>query len=366
MGVCGEGLRVPAAPQEDKYIVVLDAPALYSKDRVSFYNNGTDDSGAYRQALLEEQEYIKAQIPIASTFSLRGKAKKEYSYTDVLNGFTVTCNSETAELIRKIDGVKSVFKDVTFLKSEPVGTEEASFTQASQTEETIEYSEANAGNMIKAQYAYNEGYKGQGCAVAIIDVGIDVEHSYYTITDTQTPLKYSYQDIESIISKGLNVTATAESAWRNDKIPFAYHYAKNSAVLPSDTHGGHVAGIAAGGSVNVENKKISGIAPEAQILFFNVFNDEGGAAFSDIVAAIEDATKFKVDAINLSLGASNASENNADENDTSETNVYKAYQEMTQNAKNAGCSVQFAAGNEDRLSYQAAYIDYSTADNLTY
>ncbi len=344
------------APGEKTYIVILDAPPVYSKERVSFYS--IDDS-TYRQALLEEQENIKSKIPAFSKFSLRKNEQeaKNYTYTEVLNGFTVECDAETAEYIKTIDGVKVVFQDTSmeFVMPEELGASEL-LTQT-QTEESAILSQANAGNMINVKSAYDKGYDGTGQAIAIIDSGTHVKNSYYSLNNTQN-LKLTKEKVAEIIKNNtLNVPATVDSAYVSDKIPYAYnYYTKDSALSTANLHGAHVAGIAAGGTVSVSDGVISGIAPEAQILFFGVFNESGGADFTDMAASIEDAVKFGVDAINLSIGTKCFSENVA----------LSAYQTAVENAKNAGCTVIFAAGNSDRQHYGVSNIDYSTSDNTNY
>ncbi len=357
LGISAYESKVRTYHKNKKYIVILEAPPVYSDERISTYGVSDD---MYRQALLELQQEIKWQIPVANTFSLdREETTKEYAYTDLINGFTVTCNSCVAEIIKEIDGVKCVFEDFTFNAVEMPDGESLSEVQATTGESATKatYSSANAGNMINVQQAYQKGYDGTGRAIAIIDSGIDVNHEFYTIKD-KTKAKYSKNDISSIISSGnFNVSATVNDAYINEKIPFAYCYADDDVQSMSDAHGGHVAGIAAGGSVAVDDGIISGIAPEAQILFFGVFDSEtGDAPYSIVAAAMEDAVKFDVDSVNLSLGTDRISENIA----------WSSYQEAVKNLQNAGVSVQFAAGNSDKMSYQATFSDYSTSDNRNY
>ena len=80
-------------------------------------------------------------------------------------------------------------------------------------------------------------------------------------------------------------------------------------------HGSHVAGIAAanryiprdGEFVSaLENVKVQGVAPDAQLITMKVFGQGGGAYDSDYMAAIEDAILLGCDAVNLSLGSSSA------------------------------------------------------------
>ncbi len=342
--------------EKKTYIIVLDAPAVYSPDRVTFY--GADDN-MYREALLELQAEVKSQINGGvSAYSLRN-AERSYTYTDVLNGFTVNVDAKTAEKIKKIDGVKAVYEDKIIAMVEPVQTDsgETVVTSTANGENTAEVSAANSGNMISTQAAHSKGYTGEGRAIAIIDSAMVPEHIYYTLDD-ETTAKYTQADIDSILtSNTMNVSATADDAYRSAKIPFAYNYPSDSStVTGSNLHGAHVAGIAAGNSVSVSDGVISGIAPEAQILFFGVFRPEGGAAISDIVAALEDISKFDVDAVNLSIGSESSSEYAGE----------GPYNDAVTALRNSGKTVVFSGGNSDKISYSAAYSDYGTSDNQNY
>ena len=345
--------------EKKTYIVVLEAPAVYSPDRVTFY--GADDD-MYRQALIELQAEVRAQISGgASTYSLRN-TERTYTYTDVLNGFTVNVDAATADEIKKIDGVKAVIENETISVIEPVGKEinyDVSSVTGFAGNTVTTPADISTGNMINTQTAYDKGYNGKGRAIAILDTAILPQHSYFNISDEAT-VRYTQADIEKIINKkGLNVGATAENAYYNPKIPFAYSYAENCTDISSgENHGAHVAGIAAGGKVMINNKfYISGIAPETQILFFGIFDKTTGTAAADtLIAAFEDAVKFGVDAINLSIGRPYRSENNDD-----------VFSEIAKNAENAGISVVYAAGNEDKGDCVETFdIDYSTADNRSY
>lgn len=341
--------------EKKTYIVVLEAPAVYSPDRVTFY--GTDDD-MYREALLELQAEVKAQINGGvSTYSLRN-IERTYTYTDVLNGFTVNVDEATAEKIKAIEGVSGVYEDEIIDFVEPVETEmeETPFsTEETESEETA-LSAANSANMMNVQSAYDKGYDGTGRAIAVIDSTLNPDHPYYKLSD-DTTAKYTQADIDEILeSNTMNVAATAQNAYRNAKIPYAFNYPQDSCVLSgSNYHGAHVAGIVAGNSVTVSDGVIKGVAPEAQILFFGMYHPEGTST-GDIVAALEDAVKFDVDAVNISMGSDFASENQP-------LNVLAT---TVANCRNAGISVVFAAGNSDRAYDDTVMPDYGTSDNRAY
>jgi|GEM_PF-3975309 len=342
-------------PEKKTYIVVLEAPAVYSPDRVTFYS--TDDD-MYRQALIELQAEVRAQINGgASTYSLRN-TERTYTYTDVINGFTVNVDAATADEIKKIDGVKGVYENKTLNIIKPAETveNEVAVSDAAPQGESQQTSSANSGNMISTSSAYEKGYTGEGRAIAIIDSTINPDHIYYKLSDEATA-KYTKTDIKNILDNNtMNVSATADDAYKNTKIPFAYNYPSDTAtVTGSNLHGAHVAGVAAGNSVSVSDGVISGIAREAQILFFSVYRS-GGTQTADIIAALEDAVKFDVDAINLSMGADFASEYMGE----------GPYNDAVIACRNAGKTVVFAAGNAGRASYSASFSDYGTSDNQNY
>lgn len=148
---------------------------------------------------------------------------------------------------------------------------------------------------------------------------------------------------------------TADDVYLSAKIPFAFDYAgKDAQVAPGSKweaenleHGTHVAGIAAGYAVDGEGAvTFSGVAPDAQVIPMKVFDDSGtGAATTTILAALEDAYRLGVDAVNLSLGSYGGF--TVDE-DALINDVYNKLDD-------AGIMVITAVGNETSSSYMNSY-----------
>ncbi len=342
-----------------KYIVILEEPALYSDERPQLFNmNGAEYKNEVRRALTQLQEDIKAQIPAPMKLFNDEEQIKEYSYTDVLNGFTVTTDEDTAEFIKNIEGVSEVFADEViayaseapdiYLQSEAVTTEES------------EFSAANPGNEINVQYAYEKGYNGKGRTVAILDSNINYNNSYFALTD-ETAVKYTEESLAAkIAEKGMGKD-TAQ-AYKNAKIPYVYDYVKNTYTITSSSsqHGTHVSGIAAGFETTVGDGKITGIVPEAQIMFFGVTASNGSISFSVVAAALDDAVKLEADAINMSFGADYYSENRPG-------TALNKFRVAARNAKNAGCLISKSAGNMNKGgAIQTKEIDYSASDNILF
>ncbi|MFF2447244.1 S8 family serine peptidase [Neobacillus sp. NPDC058068] len=135
-----------------------------------------------------------------------------------------------------------------------------------QTEESVKIIGGDAVRSIFDQK--NQRLTGKGVTVGVIDTGVDYTHP---------DLKKNYAGGHDLID--------------NDQDPM------ETKVLGQATiHGTHVAGIIAA------NGKIKGVAPEAKIVAYRALGPGGGGTTEQVLAAIEQAIKDKVDIVNLSLG----------------------------------------------------------------
>ena len=349
-----------ASEEQKTYVVLLDAPALLSPQRPSVYGDDTEKyKAAYREALIECQNEIKAQI-LSGRPALMSLDDEfvSYSYTDVLNGFTLRMSGEEAALMATLDGVEAVFENSMLTAVTPDEPHSEHFAEAASSS----YSPLNSGNMINAPYVNNLGYNGSGRAVAVIDTRIEA-HDYLELSESAVP-KYSEDDIEQIANQ--LALASTDGVYINEKIPFAYDYYYNKPGVPqsADAHGVHVSGIAAGNNHTCTSEgkegKVSGIAPEAQIIFMGVFQAGGNASFDAVAKALDDAVKFDIDAVNLSISAKYLSENNQDD-------VIKALRAALANVHNEGISIVYAAGNDGHSGATDPKVaDYSIGDNSSF
>ncbi|MFC3928764.1 S8 family serine peptidase [Streptococcus caprae] len=191
--------------------------------------------------------------------------------------------------------------------------------------------------IITVPETWKTGYKGEGMVVAIIDSGLDVEHDVLAISDLSKAKYKSEAEMTAAMAKA----GVTYGKWYNDKVIFGYNYVDANSELKeadAESHGMHVTGIATGNpSEPVGGELISGVAPEAQVMFMRVFSDvhntTGPALYS---RAILDAVKLGADSINLSLGSAAGSVVNAGD----ELNTAIAY------ARKSGVSVVMAGGND--------------------
>lgn len=113
-----------------------------------------------------------------------------------------------------------------------------------------------------------ERLTGRGITVGVIDTGVDYTHP---------DLRRNYGGGHDLVD--------------GDNDPMETRSTGKATI-----HGTHVAGIIAA------NGRIQGVAPEAKIIAYRALGPGGGGTTEQVLAAIEQAIKDKVDIVNLSLG----------------------------------------------------------------
>ena len=260
-----------------------------------------------------------------------------YSYTMLFNGFALRTARKNLETIQSAKGVSRAF------------------VAGSYTLPTVEQADTQA---LQVALATNQ-FTGKGMTIAVLDTGLDTAHPAFA--NAPADAKFTKDYVSGILqaadlnAEALMPAATADDVYLSAKIPFAFDYAgKDAQVAPGSKwdavnleHGTHVAGISAGYAVDGEGAvTFSGVAPDAQVIPMKVFDDSGtGAATTTILAALEDACRLGVDAVNLSLGSYCGF--TVDE-DALINDVYNKLDA-------AGIMVITAAGNETSSSYMNSY-----------
>ena len=260
-----------------------------------------------------------------------------YSYTMLFNGFALRTARKNLETIQNTKGLSRAF------------------VAGSYTLPTVEQADTQA---LQVALATNQ-FTGKGMTIAVLDTGLDTAHPAFA--NAPADAKFTKDYVSGVLQAAdLNAEAlmpgvTADDVYLSAKIPFAFDYAgKDAQVAPGSKwdaadleHGTHVAGISAGYAVDSEGAvSFSGVAPDAQVIPMKVFDDSGtGAATTTILAALEDACRLGVDAVNLSLGSYCGF--TVDE-DALINDVYNKLDA-------AGIMVITAAGNETSSSYMNSY-----------
>lgn len=276
-----------------------------------------------------------AENGIATVANLPSQVKLVAQFTGIINAMSVKMPYGLLEQVQKMDGVKKAYVEKTY--SIPDDEELAPLTGGLE-----KYSYAQAG----VREAWEEGFTGKGMVVAVLDSALDITYdSWYdsstgeNVTGVRACHEAFREDsfmsdnsseyvayTKTSMQKMLNVLGDAVVAeyfapggnwYKNLKVPFAADYSHmdddgriDDNVASPDEHGTHVSGTIAGYVETEDGEvKFSGIAPDAQLLFFKVFGDDGLMTSSTpLLAALNDVAYLGADVVNLSLGSDNGFE----------------------------------------------------------
>ncbi|WP_420491618.1 S8 family serine peptidase [Neobacillus drentensis] len=172
-------------------------------------------------------------------------------FREALNGFSIEGSPESIEQLSQQKRIMNVSPVVQY---------------QAETEESVKII---GGQEVRKYFdEQNERLTGKGIKVGVIDTGVD----------------YTHPDLQRNYAGGHDLVD-------NDRDPM-----ETKAIGRATIHGTHVAGIIAA------NGKIKGVAPEAKIVAYRALGPGGGGTTEQVLAAIEQAIKDKVDIVNLSLG----------------------------------------------------------------
>ena len=201
---------------------------------------------------------------------------------------------------------------------------------------------------------YDNGYRGEGMVIAVIDSEFDLNHEMFALSEDTVP-KLTEEDVHRIIEEGLNcswaIMREGLNPYINEKIPFAFNYPYETVDTASETesHGTHVAGIIAANNVNGLERGFDGVAPEAQLILMKVTMNEGRFDNEALYQAYDDAVKLGADVINCSFGEYSGYVYGG-------VNFMDSIEyELTANAYYSFVDLAAAAGNASRIGYKSVY-----------
>ncbi|MHA2297902.1 MAG: DUF4350 domain-containing protein [Candidatus Hodarchaeales archaeon] len=211
---------------------------------------------------------VEKQIMLDKVQEAGAEIKTNFEH---LFGFTFSVTEETASYWKKISSVfaNNMFKMVEspnnlFLTNQ--------FNENLEIDAVVENPELI--DAINARNLWNDDYKGEGVKIAILDTGIDSNHSDLEVLDGNA---FSFVSTDNGFSSGEN-------------------------IKDNHGHGTHVAGIAAGNGYS--NNQYAGVAPEATLLNLKVANQYGNSYPEALMAGLNKALELGVDVISVSLGFS--------------------------------------------------------------
>lgn len=307
----GAVMRLGSAPTAERYIVQLEEPA------VSAYDGGIEQLQATKPDAGEKLDVTSAPAREyaahleAQQADLTGEIAAEvgrtprvdFTYTYALNGLAMRLTADEAEQVARLDGVVAVVVDTE---------------RELQTDNGPSWIGADA--IWQGEAAVVSGTRGEGIVAGIIDSGVNPSNPSFA---DSVPVEDGGDGYDHTNPLGagtyLGMCDPANAGQYdypfpcNDKLIGAWDFAGDG---PFDTsgHGSHTASTVAGNQVRAtvtgpsgisETRTISGVAPHANIISYDVCVD--GCATSAITAAIDQAIADGVDVINYSIGSSSPS-----------------------------------------------------------
>ncbi len=142
-------------------------------------------------------------------------------------------------------------------------------------------------DMVGAPEAWARGYTGDGVVVAVIDTGVDYNHSELS--------RNIWRNRDEIANNGIDDDGNGYI----DDIRGWSFVNRNNDPMDLNSHGTHVAGTIASARNNVG---VTGVAYDAQIMPIQVLSASGSGTFEDVALGIRYAADNGANVINLSLG----------------------------------------------------------------
>ncbi len=338
IGLIGEGLmadRPVMKADQSVYLVEFSADPLLVKAQLN--SIGVLEPNEDHVALVKsEQSRLEDRLK-----SLSSEIKILYRYKYILNAFAIVAPTNLEDKIRSIPGVRSlkerqVFSRPTWPRNTDPSTASASFNP-SQTSVTH----------IQAQAAYDQGVRGQGIRIGVLDTGIDYTHSM--LGGSGNPEDFKNVDLvaphpqfpnEKVVGGIDLVGSQFDVASLN---PALHIPQPDMNPLDEGGHGTHVAGTIAGIGDGINT--YDGVAPDASLYAIKVFGN-GSTSDEVVIAGLEWAVDpnqdgrldDKLHVVNLSLGGSNGT-------------PYELYNKAVTNLSFSGTVVVASAGNSSDIPF---------------
>ena len=306
-------------------IAVMDAYEGSDKTMsLAQYASSSDYAKEAKQNLAKDKAQVLAAL---DKQNISYKTGEEYS--TILSGFELVIKAGDFE-----NTCKSLGKGMSIIVGEEYNTCETQLVE-------------NAVDVFDTGIfdSSDSGYDGSGMVVAVLDTGIDSNHTAFSVDNfTSEKLGLTYDDVAAVIEDTVASEQldglTVDDVYINEKIPYNFDYADvdSDAYSTHNNHGTHVSGVIVG-----NDDTIRGVAPNAQLVSMKIFSDIMDTARTAwILAALEDCIVLGVDVINMSIGTACGFSRESDE---------EAVDGIYDKLRDSGICMVVAASN----SYNSAY-----------
>ncbi len=316
----------------------------------------TQQVADYQQQLLQTQQQTLIQVE-----QVLGAKHVRQQFTAAINGFSMSLTQDEAERLSRLPQVASVQRSVIY----KLNTDEGPRV-------------INADQVWSGNTDLNLPLKGEGIIVAVLDTGVNTDHPSFAAVSTD-----GYQHVNPF-GAGQYLGDCQKAGFAhlcNDKLIGVRSYPVITKdfgwIAPAvgedyNGHGSHTASTAAGNTLHDVDfviqdvsaasdgivikegffPQISGVAPRANIISYQVCSPLGECPSEALIAGIEDAVTDGADVINFSIG--NAGNLRSPWEDAIEQAFLGAFQAGVATAASAGNSGG-AEGNE-----YLGYIDHAS------
>ena len=187
---------------------------------------------------------------------------------------------------------------------------------------------------VNADKAWSQGYTGKNVVVAILDSGINDEH-----TDLKDHLWQGYADTD-----GDGEADDLINGWN-----FSVKGSGNANIKDDYGHGTHCAGIICGDGTSGNT---TGIAPDATLMTLKTISRSGGGSVSSMINGVQFAVENGADILSISSGFKANQISDSEKESLRRTFV---------SALEAGVIAFVAAGNDGEKDDDSKYVDYPAA-----
>ena len=289
------------------------------------YASTSDEAASIRNEIAAKKEQVLSALDSSNVSYTAGE-----DYSTVLSGFELVIKAGDFK-----ETCKALGEGMDVIVGEVYNTCETKLVE-------------NTVNVVGDTGIFNSadsGYDGSGMVVAVLDTGLDSNHSAFSPKNfSSSKLGLTYDQVAELVddteASELLSGLTVDDVYINDKVPFGFDYADNDSDVYSthNNHGTHVSGVIVG-----NDDTIRGVAPNAQLVSMKIFSDVMDTSRTAwILAALEDCVVLGVDVINMSIGTACGFGRESDEE-----KVNGIYDRI----RAAGISMVVAASN----SYSSAY-----------